>query len=94
MSRIAPAAVAFGGPALAVVLISTAVTLRGGDAATRPQPPRFSGSVVVARLPSLLASAKLPSAIPVVIVRDGAAASFYDSPATFDSIVGAWRDAL
>jgi peptidoglycan/xylan/chitin deacetylase (PgdA/CDA1 family) len=93
--RVAPAAVAFGVPAIAVVLISTAVTLHGRDAtATRPQPPRFSGSTVVQRLPSLLASPKLPGAVPVVVVRDDAAATFYDSPAKLDSIVGAWRDAL
>lgn len=92
--RIAPAIVAFGGPAVAVVLISTAVTLRGGNRAPPPQPARFSGSTVIARLPSLLASPRLPSAISVVVVRDEAAASFYNSPAVFDSIVGQWRDAL
>ena len=93
--RIAPAAVVFGGPAMAVVLISTVVTLRGGDAGARVRSrARFSGSTVVQRLPSLLASPRLPAAIPVVVVRDEAAASFYDSPATLDSIVARWRDAL
>jgi peptidoglycan/xylan/chitin deacetylase (PgdA/CDA1 family) len=92
--RVAPALVAFGGPAVAVVLISTAVTLRGGSRVPPPQPPRFSGSTVVARLPSLLASPRLPSPISVVIVRDEAAASFYNSPAALDSIVTPWREAL
>jgi peptidoglycan/xylan/chitin deacetylase (PgdA/CDA1 family) len=92
--RVAPAVVAFGGPAIAVVLISTAVTLRGGAAAVRPQPARFSGSTVVQRLPSLLASPRLPSPISVAVVRDDAAASFYDTPAALDSIVARWRDAL
>ena len=92
--RIGPAALVFGGPALAVVLVSAAVTLRRTEAATRPQPPRFSGSTVVQRLPSLLASPRLPSGIPVVIVRDDAAASFYTSPAELDAIITRWRDVL
>ncbi len=92
--RIAPAAVVFGGPALAVVIISAAVTLRHGAAQARPQPARFSGSTVVQRLPSLLASPRLPRAISVAVVRDEAAVTFYDSPAALDSIIGPWREAL
>jgi hypothetical protein len=93
--RITPAAIVFGGPAIAVVVISTIMTLRGGAvAAVRPQPARFSGSTVVQRLPSLLASPRLPAAIPVVVVRDEAAVSFYNTPAALDSIIANWRDAL
>jgi peptidoglycan/xylan/chitin deacetylase (PgdA/CDA1 family) len=92
--RVGPAAVAFGGPALAVVLISTVVTLRGGQALLPPQPARFSGSTVVQRLPSLLAAPRLDAAVPVVVVRDEAAASFFDSPSALDSIIVGWRDAL
>jgi peptidoglycan/xylan/chitin deacetylase (PgdA/CDA1 family) len=92
--RISPAALVFGGPALAVVLISTVVTFRGGDARVPPQPARFSGSTVVQRLPSLLASPRLPAAIPVVVVRDDAAASFFDSPSALDSIIARWHEAL
>jgi peptidoglycan-N-acetylglucosamine deacetylase len=94
MIRIAPAALVFGLPGIAVVVISTVVTLRAHDAAARPQPARFSGSIVIQRLPSLLASPRLHEAIPVIVVRDEAAASFYDSPAEYDSIVSSWRDAL
>ena len=92
--RIGPAALAFGGPALAVVVISAAVTMRHGDAETHSQPIRFSGSTVVQRLPSLLASPRLADAISVVIIRDEAAASYYDKPAALDSIVATWRNAL
>ena len=92
--RIGPALLVFGAPALAVVLVSAAVTLRRTEAATRPQPARFSGSTVVQRLPSLLASPRLADEIPVVVVRDDAAASFYTSPAELDAIIARWRDAL
>ena len=94
MMRIAPAAVVFGVPGVAVVVISTVVTLRTHDVATRPQPARFSGSTVVQRLPSLLASPRLHDPISVVVVRDESAASFYDMPASYDTIVSSWRDAL
>ena len=94
MKRIAPEAVAFGAPAIAVLLISAMLTLRRDDAVARPQPKRFSGSVVVQRLPSLLASPQLPAPVSVVVVRDEAAISFYNSPAALDSIVAAWRSVL
>src|SRR5215813_6531283 len=92
--RIKPAALVFGAPAIAVLLISARITLGRVEITTRPQPKRFSGSVVVQRLPSLLASPKLGIRIPVAIVRDEAALTFYDSPAAFDSVVNAWRDLL
>lgn len=91
--RIGPAAVAFGGPAIAVVLISTAVTFRGTPVLPL-QPARFSGSTVVQRLPSLLASPRLAEPISVVVVRDAAAASFFDSPSALDSIIARWTEAL
>ncbi|HEU4997151.1 MAG TPA: polysaccharide deacetylase family protein [Gemmatimonadaceae bacterium] len=90
-----PTTVGFAVPALAVVMISLAVTLA---AARRPDRPvtrkRFSGSTVVLRMPSLLRGARLPIRVPVAVVRDAAAAGYYDSPATLDTIVRAWRDAL
>ena len=94
--RLGATALIFGGPMAAVLCISAVVTLRGtrADATTRVQPTRFSGSTVVQNLPSLLPSPKLDDEIPVVIVRDEAAASFYDSPAKLDAIVASWRDAL
>jgi peptidoglycan/xylan/chitin deacetylase (PgdA/CDA1 family) len=92
--RIKPAALVFGAPALVVLLISARITLGRVEVASRPQPKRFSGSVVVQRLPSLLASPRLGIRIPVAVIRDEAAASFYDSPAAFDSVIGAWRDVL
>jgi hypothetical protein len=94
VKRIAPEAVAFGAPAITVLLISAMLTLRRDDAVARPQPKRFSGSVVVQRLPSLLASPQLPAPLSVVVVRDEAAISFYNSPVALDSIVAVWRSAL
>ena len=92
--RVAPSLFVFRSPAIAVVLVSAAMTMRRTEAATRPQPARFSGSTVVQRLPSLLASPRLADDISVVVVRDEAAASFYTSPKEFDAIIARWRDAL
>lgn len=92
--RIVPATLVFGAPAIAVVAISAAVTLRRTEAAVRPEPARFSGSTVVQGLPSLLASARLADELPVAVIRDDAAASFYDSPSVLDSIVTMWRTSL
>ncbi len=92
--RVLPATFAFGLPAVAVVGISAAMTMHRSEVVARPQPARFSGSRVVQTLPSLLASPRLADELPVVVVRDEAAASFYDSPATLDAIVATWHDAL
>ena len=81
-------------PAALVVIVSLGISMRQGNAASDPIPKRFSGSTVILRMPSLLNTAKLPSRVSVAIVRDEAAAKFYNSPATLDSIVGSWRDAL
>ena len=94
MKRVVPAALVFGAPAIAVVVISTVVTLRVRDVSAGPQPARFSGSAVVQRLPSLLASPRLHDAVSVDVVRDESAASFYDTPASYDSIVSKWHDVL
>ncbi|MGH9889318.1 MAG: hypothetical protein ACREBE_27535, partial [bacterium] len=93
--RIGPAAVAFGGPTAAVIIISAVVTLRAarGDAPPLAQPVRFSGSTVVQRLPSLLASPKLTDDVQVVVVRDESAVAFYNSPGEYEVIVDAWREA-
>jgi hypothetical protein len=92
--RIGSALLVFGVPAAAVVFVSAAVTMRRSEAAMRPQPARFSGSTVIQRLPSLLASPKLSSPLTVAIVRDEAAASYYTSPSEFNAIISRWRDAL
>jgi len=93
MRRPRPTTLAFGIAAALVVALSVLLTLRRGDAAMRPEPARFSGSRVVQRMPSLLPEPRLPVPITVDVLRDDAAASFYTSAGTFDSIVGAWRDA-
>lgn len=93
LSRITPQQIAFGAPALAVIVISAFFTLRA-NATPAPDPQRFSGSNVVMLLPSLLPSARLPAGFTVAIVRDHEAANFYDSPAMLDTIIAAWRRAL
>lgn len=78
-----------------VLAVSVALTLRRADAgAARPEPKRFSGSTVVLPMRSLLAVPRLEPHVRVAIVRDEAAASFYNSAASLDSIVDAWRAAL
>lgn len=94
MKGVARTVIVFGVPALAVLGISGLVTLRRATAEAKPQPSRFSGSAVVQRLPSLLPSARLDDAVPVVIVRDDAAVAFYDAPAALDRLIGVWREAL
>ena len=94
MKRIRPTTLVFGSAAIVIVAISVLLTLRRGDAATRSEPAPFSGSRVVQHMSSLLADARLAQRVPVVVVRDESAASFYGDGAVLDSIVGAWRDAL
>jgi peptidoglycan/xylan/chitin deacetylase (PgdA/CDA1 family) len=93
VTRVRPTTLAFALAAALVVVVSVLLTLRRGDAATRPEPARFSGSRVVQRMPSLLADVHLPAPLTVAIVRDAAAASFYTAPGALDSIVGGWRAA-
>lgn len=93
-ARVSPTTLAFAVPAFVAIVISVAVTLGAGPADKPTIRKRFSGSTVVQRMPSLLRSANLPSAVSIAVVRDAAAADYYDSPATLDTIVRAWRDAL
>ena len=82
----------WGGAAALVLAISVGLTIR--QAALRgAAPDRFSGSRTIREMPSLLASPRLDARVRVVVVRDEAAAGFYDSP-VLDSIVAAWRDAI
>lgn len=81
-------------PAALVIGISIAISVRQSRAASDAPVKRFSGSTVILKMPSLMNSAKLPTRVSVAVVRDEAAAKFYDKPATLDSIVGSWRDAL
>ena len=91
MKQPRPTTVVFALAASLVVTVSVLLTLRRGDAATRPEPARFSGSRVVQRMPSLLADAKLPAPLVIDILRDDAAASFYTAAGALDSVVGEWR---
>jgi hypothetical protein len=93
MTRLRGDVVAFSVGALAVLGISIGLTVRhGADPALSRR--RFSGSRVVADLPSALASARLPVPLRVVVIRDDAAADYYGRATTLDSIVAAWRGAL
>lgn len=91
--RLPKTTVVFGAVAMVILLISAALTLRA-RAAPAAAPTRFSGSSVVLRMPSLMSQRRLPERLPVAVVRDDAAAEYYDSPATLDTIVRRWRDAL
>jgi peptidoglycan/xylan/chitin deacetylase (PgdA/CDA1 family) len=93
MPRIGRSALLYGGTTVAILAISLVLTLRARAAPTAA-PARFSGSSVVLRMPSLLSRRRLPARVRVAIVRDDAAAGYYDSPATLDTIVRGWRDAL
>jgi peptidoglycan/xylan/chitin deacetylase (PgdA/CDA1 family) len=84
----------FGIAAAGVLVISIALDARRAAREPAVELPRFSGSSVVARLPSLLPEPRLPHTLRVTVVRDEAAASFYRSHATLDTIVRAWRDEL
>lgn len=90
---VTPRQLAFGMPAVAVVAISAAFTMRA-TAAPTPEPGRFSGSRVVMQMPTLLPAARLPGPLVVAIVRDPESAGFYDSPATLDAMIQAWRRPL
>ena len=92
LARITAQQIAFGAPAVLAVVISGLFTLRGTAPAAPPK--RFSGSNVVMQMPSLFPAARIPGALTIAIVRDHEAANFYDSPATLDTIIGAWRRAL
>src|SRR3954467_9988367 len=81
-------------PAALVIVVSIVISVRQGRAASDPIPRRFSGSTVILRMPSLLNTAKLPSRGRVAVIRDDAAARFYDKPVALDSIVESWRSAL
>jgi len=93
MKRPGRGTLAFTVPAAIVVGVSLLLTRERGGAAV-PEPARFSGSVTVQRLPSLLGDARLPARVKVAVIRDDAAASFYDSAAVLDSIAAQWRRVL
>jgi peptidoglycan/xylan/chitin deacetylase (PgdA/CDA1 family) len=92
LARITPQQIAFGAPAVIAVVISALFTLR--NTAPAAPPKRFAGSNVVMQMPSLFPAARFGNGFTVAIVRDHEAANFYDSPATLDTIVDAWRATL
>ena len=94
MTKAAPETLIFGISAVAVVLISITLDLRRSALEAAAAQPGFSGSKIVAELPSVLPAARLPSRLRVTVVRDEAAATYYDSPATLDSIIEEWRSEL
>ena len=93
MIRLQPGTLAATSAIFLVLAVSVTLDWRRGAIEKRAS-PRFSGSLVVANLPSLLPPARLPSRLRVAIVRDEAAASYYSPPAALDSIVNAWRREL
>lgn len=93
MKQPRPTTLVFAVAASLVVAVSVLLTLRRGDAATRTEPARFSGSRIVQQMPSLLAAAKLPAPLVVDILRDDAAAAFYTGAGVLDSVIADWRGA-
>lgn len=83
----------FGAAASAVLGISLALTLRA-RASPAAAPKRFSGSSVVLRMPTVLSDRRLPARLRVAIVRDDAAAGYYDAAGSLDAIVARWRAEL
>jgi peptidoglycan/xylan/chitin deacetylase (PgdA/CDA1 family) len=77
-----------------VLGVSVVLTRRSAEAITAPAVAHFSGSAVVQGLPSVLGSPRLERRVTVDILRDAESAGFYDTPATLDSIIDAWRSAL
>jgi peptidoglycan/xylan/chitin deacetylase (PgdA/CDA1 family) len=93
MARLRGDVIAFSVGALAVLGISIGLTVRHGAARSDVR-RRFSGSRVVAELPTALASPRLQVPMRVVVIRDDAAADYYGRATTLDSIVAAWSTAL
>ena len=50
-----------------------------------------TGAATVARMAPLAGPLRLPHSTRVAIVRDRGSDTYYDSPATLDSIAGRWR---
>jgi len=79
---------------VAIVGISVAlVHWRGRRAETRP-PVRFSGARTVIPMPSVLPPPRLAAPVNVVVVRDPAAASYFDQPWKLDSTIARWQRML
>ena len=87
MARVRFETLSFGVAAAAVFTISIALDHRRGATDANFEVPRFSGSTVVAKMPSILPAPRLPGRLRVAVVRDAAAASFYDRPATLDQLL-------
>jgi peptidoglycan/xylan/chitin deacetylase (PgdA/CDA1 family) len=89
-----------GAAVAAVLVIVTIIGVSVALVVWRAQPDgahapvRFTGAKVITPMPSLLAPAQLAEPIRVGLVRDSGAASYYDRPATFDSIISRWRDLM
>src|SRR5262245_43803761 len=92
--RVSNGTLVFASIAALVVIISITLDLRRSSIDTSIDVPRFSGSTIVAELPSLLPAPRLRTSLRVAVVRDNAAADFYGTPATLDSIVNTWRSEL
>lgn len=80
-----------------VVLALSALLVRAreGRSASAAAPVISSpGSVPVLALEPLLRRQQLPGTLTVALVRDPASASYYDTPAVYDTMLAHWRRAL
>jgi peptidoglycan/xylan/chitin deacetylase (PgdA/CDA1 family) len=80
--------------ALAIIGVSVALVIWRARAEGTRAPVRFSGARTVIPMPSLLPPAQLAATVRVALVRDPAAASYYERPATFDSVISRWQQTM
>jgi peptidoglycan/xylan/chitin deacetylase (PgdA/CDA1 family) len=79
---------------IAIIGVSLAIVISRSRADGARARVRFSGARTIIPMPSLLPPAQLAAPIRVALVRDPAAVSYHDAPATLDSILSRWQDAL
>jgi hypothetical protein len=92
--RIRTTTVAWTSLGTAIFVVSVALTRHRLNASVPPPVAHFSGSTVIAKMPSLLEPARLSEPLSVDILRDNESAAFYDAPAVLDSIIAAWKSTL
>lgn len=80
---------------LTVIGVSVALAARGDkEPAGSAGPKRFAGSTTVIPMPSILPAATLATPVRVALVRDPAAASYFTTSASYDSIIDRWSTTL
>ena len=91
-----PLGVAVGGVliVLTIIGVSIALVIWRARADGARAPIRFSGARTIIPMPSLLPPAQLAATVRVALVRDPSSASYYDRPASLDSVISRWQHAM